>query len=30
MAIASALTMFDNKLVPYFEDGVALSQERGH
>lgn len=30
MAIAAALTLFDNKLVPYFEDGVALSQERGH
>ena len=30
MAIASALTLWDNKLVPFFEDGVALEQERGH
>lgn len=30
MAIASALTMVDNKLAPYFQDGVALEQERGH
>lgn len=30
MAIASALTMFENKLVPYFDEGVALEQERGH
>ena len=30
MAIASALTMVDNKLVPYFTEGVALEQERGH
>ncbi len=30
MAIASALTLWDNKLVPFFEEGVALEQERGH
>ena len=30
MAIASALTMVDNKLVPFFTEGVALEQERGH
>lgn len=30
MAIASALSLFDNKLQPFFNDGVALSQERGH
>ncbi|QNE90327.1 UDP-galactopyranose mutase [Corynebacterium incognita] len=30
MAIASALTMWDNKLAPYFTDGTALEQERGH
>lgn len=30
MAIASALTMFENKLVPFFDEGVALEQERGH
>lgn len=30
MAIASALTMVDNKLVPFFTDGTALEQPRGH
>nr|WP_255549611.1 UDP-galactopyranose mutase [Corynebacterium sp. TAE3-ERU12] len=30
MAIASALMMVDNKLMPFFTDGVALEQERGH
>ncbi|GAB3695701.1 UDP-galactopyranose mutase [Corynebacterium nasicanis] len=30
MAIASALTLWENKLVPFFEQGVALEQERGH
>lgn len=30
MAIASALSLMDNTLIPYFQDGVALSQERGH
>ncbi|HHU67097.1 UDP-galactopyranose mutase [Corynebacterium sp.] len=30
MAIASALTLWDNKLVPFFAEGVALEQERGH
>ena len=30
MAIASALTLFENKLVPFYEEGVALEQERGH
>lgn len=30
MAIGSALSMFDNKLVPYFEEGTPLEQERGH
>uniref|UniRef100_UPI0025D55B8C UDP-galactopyranose/dTDP-fucopyranose mutase family protein n=1 Tax=uncultured Corynebacterium sp. TaxID=159447 RepID=UPI0025D55B8C len=30
MAIGSALVMFDNKLTPFFNDGVALTQERGH
>lgn len=30
MAIAAALTLFDNKLAPYFTDGVPLEQERGH
>ena len=30
MAIGAALSMFDNKLVPYFQDGKALEQERGH
>ncbi|MDK4206665.1 UDP-galactopyranose mutase [Corynebacterium pseudodiphtheriticum] len=30
MAIGAALSMFDNKLVPYFQDGKPLEQERGH
>lgn len=30
MAIAAALTMFDNKLAPHFADGAPLEQERGH
>ncbi|SMG20068.1 UDP-galactopyranose mutase [Corynebacterium pollutisoli] len=30
MAIASALTLWENKLVPFYEEGVALEQERGH
>ncbi|MDO5669301.1 MAG: UDP-galactopyranose mutase [Corynebacterium sp.] len=30
MAIASALTLWENKLVPFFAEGVALEQERGH
>ena len=30
MAIASALTLWENKLVPFYEVGVALEQERGH
>ena len=30
MAIASALTLFDNQLRPFFESGAALSQPRGH
>ncbi|MFD5868468.1 UDP-galactopyranose mutase [Corynebacterium sp. NPDC060344] len=30
MAIASALTMVDNKLVPFFTEGAALEQDRGH
>lgn len=30
MAIGSALSMWDNKLLPYFEDGTALEQPRGH
>ncbi|MDO5511266.1 UDP-galactopyranose mutase [Corynebacterium sp.] len=30
MAIAAALTLWENKLVPFFEDGVELEQERGH
>ena len=30
MAIASALSLFDNKLAPYFRDGQAITQERGH
>lgn len=30
MAIGSALSMFDNKLVPYFNEGQPLEQERGH
>ena len=30
MAIASALTLWENKLVPFYEEGLALEQERGH
>lgn len=30
MAIASALTLWDNKLEPFFTQGVPLEQERGH
>ena len=30
MAIASALTLWENKLVPFYEEGVALERERGH
>ena len=30
MAIASALTLWENKLEPYFTEGVTLEQERGH
>ncbi|GEB98587.1 UDP-galactopyranose mutase [Corynebacterium flavescens] len=30
MAIASALTMFDNKLAPWWNEGKPLEQERGH
>ena len=30
MAIASALTLWDNKLEPFFTRGVPLEQERGH
>lgn len=30
MAIGAALSLFDNKLAPYFNDGVAIEQERGH
>ena len=30
MAIAAALTMFDNKLAPHFADGAPLEQARGH
>ena len=30
MAIAAALTLFDNQLRPFFESGAALSQPRGH
>ncbi|MGV0389106.1 UDP-galactopyranose mutase [Corynebacterium sanguinis] len=30
MAIAAALTLFDNQLRPFFEDGEPLSQPRGH
>ncbi|MCS5480519.1 UDP-galactopyranose mutase [Corynebacterium sp. YIM 101645] len=29
MAIASALTLFDNRLVPYFTEGATLEQGRG-
>ncbi|MBZ8176671.1 UDP-galactopyranose mutase [Corynebacterium poyangense] len=30
MAIAAALSLFDNTLVPYFQEGQPISQERGH
>ena len=30
MAIAAALTLFDNQLRPFFEAGEPLSQPRGH
>ncbi|MDO5033132.1 UDP-galactopyranose mutase [Corynebacterium sp.] len=30
MAIGSALSMYDNKLAPFFTEGKALEQERGH
>ncbi len=30
MAIASALSMFDNKLAPFWNEGKALEQARGH
>ncbi|APT89667.1 UDP-galactopyranose mutase [Corynebacterium frankenforstense DSM 45800] len=30
MAIGSALSMFDNLLVPFFEEGKPLAQPRGH
>lgn len=30
MAIASALTMVDNQLTPYFREGAPLAQPRGH
>lgn len=30
MAIASALTMFDNILTPYWAEGTPISQPRGH
>ena len=30
MAIGSALSMFDNKIAPFFNDGEAIEQERGH
>lgn len=30
MAIAAALTMVDNTLIPYFVDGTPLAQPRGH
>lgn len=30
MAIASVLSMFDNKLAPFWNEGKALEQERGH
>lgn len=30
MAIGAALSMFDNKLVPYFNEGQPIEQERGH
>ena len=30
MAIGAALSMFDNKIAPYFTEGKAIEQERGH
>jgi len=30
MAIGSALSMFDNKIGPFFNDGEAIEPERGH
>ncbi|MFP7366631.1 UDP-galactopyranose mutase [Corynebacterium callunae] len=30
MAIGAALSMFDNKLAPFFNEGAPLEQERGH
>lgn len=30
MAIGSALSMFDNKIAPYFNDGKPIEQDRGH
>ena len=30
MAIGSALSMFDNKLAPFWNEGKAIEQERGH
>ncbi|GAB3947146.1 UDP-galactopyranose mutase [Corynebacterium tapiri] len=30
MAIAAALTLFDNSLAPFWNEGAALEQERGH
>ena len=30
MAIGSALSMYDNKIAPFFNEGVAIEQERGH
>lgn len=30
MAIGAALSMFDNHLVPFFEEGAPLEQARGH
>jgi UDP-galactopyranose mutase len=29
MAIASALNMYDNTLVPHLRDGAALAEEEG-
>ena len=30
MAIVSALSMFDIKLAPFWNEGKALERERGH
>ena len=30
MAIVSALSMFDNKLAPFWNERKALERERGH